>query len=194
MILVEVHDGLFSEAFRISPAASSTSWRLLTVCDADLPQGVNATLDALVAICPMLREAFELIGSNHFEDFDLLMQDILRRAPSGLPWDRLFDDKHLHEVGNVTVARLSGKSERWKLFQFEKQRTLVRVLWSYGSGRKTLLLTHVFIKPGGRKKTPRSELERARKILERYLEAVDAGQAQLIYAQGGRDGFVKLGH
>jgi hypothetical protein len=194
MILLEVHDGLFSEAFRISPATSASSWRLLTSCDADLPQNAALTLDSLVSVCPMLREVFELGGSNHFEDFDLLLEGILRRAPSGLPWDQLFDDKQLHEVGDVTVKRVSGSSERWKLFQFQKKRTLVRVLWSYGTARKTMLLTHVFVKPGGKKQTPMAELDRAKRILERYLAAVDAGQAQLINAQGGRDGFVKLGH
>ena len=88
MILLEVHDGLFSEAFRISPATSASSWRLLTSCDADLPQNAALTLDSLVSVCPMLREVFELGGSSHFEDFDLLLEGILRRAPSGLPWDR----------------------------------------------------------------------------------------------------------
>ncbi|WP_156466770.1 type II toxin-antitoxin system RelE/ParE family toxin [Methylibium sp. Root1272] len=193
MILVEVHEGLFAETFRITAPIGGGGWRLLTLCDGDLPEGAD-TLEVLVEVCPLLREVGELAGTDHFQHFHLLLQDVLRRAPMGLAWDQVFDDKHLHEVGDVVVTRTTGKVERWKVFQFEKQRTLVRVLWSYGSGRRTLLLTHMFVKPGGRKKTPRSEIERARKTLETYLAAVDAGQAKLITEQGGRDGFVKLAH
>jgi hypothetical protein len=190
MILVEIHDGLFHEHFRIRPTGTENGWRVLTECDAQ--PALPLSLEALACVCPLLREAGELSGQNHFEDFDALKDEILKRAPGGRAWNEVFDDKSLHDIGEVVITRKSGKVERHKLFQFQKRNTLVRVAWAYGNGRKTMLITHMFVKPGGKKTTPQNEKDRAQKVLQKYCDAVDTSLVKLIDEQGGRDGFLKL--
>lgn len=190
MLLMEVHDGLFAEPFRVAAPAGHPGWRLLTLCDGEPAEPVS--LDSVVAVCPLLREAAELDGARDFEDFNSLLREILKRGAAGRPWDKVFDDKHLHDIGDVTLQRASGKTESWKILQFQKKQTLIRLVWSYAELRWTVLLTHMFIKPGGKRPTPPSEVTRARDVLQSYLQALDTKSVKLIEPQGGIDGFQRL--
>jgi hypothetical protein len=190
MLLMEVHDGLFAEPFRVAAPAGHPGWWLLTPCDAEPAEPVS--LDSVVTVCPLLREAGELDGGRAFEDFDSLLREILKRGAPGRQWDQVFDDKHLHEIGDVTLKRASGKVESWKILQFQKKQTLIRIAWSYAELRRTVLLTHMFVKPGGKRPTPPSEVTRAKDVLQSYLQALDTRSVKLIEPQGGIDGFQRL--
>ena len=192
MILLEVHDGLLAEPLRILPVGNDQGWRVLTPCEVDPPE--NPAFGDLAAICPLLREAADHEGGIHFEVFNALMLEIFKRAPSGQQLKSMFNAKQLHYVGEINVHHLKGQSKPATVYQFEKERTRVRVLWLYGEKRMTLILTHMFIKPGGKKSTtPPVQVDRAGTIYNSYVSAVERGVARLIHQQGGRDGFEGLG-
>lgn len=189
MILLEVHDGLLLEPMRLLPAGSHNRWRILTPCDDDPID--NAGLEDVVEVTPLLREAAGYEGGSHFDVFYALIESIIVRAQIGRPLEEVFNAKQLHNVGQVTVKRPDGSQQLATVFQFEKQRTVVRLLWLYGPPRRTLIITHMFVKKTP--KTPPVEVERAGAIFKSYVHAVESGSARLIKQQGGRNGFEQLG-
>lgn len=200
MILLEVHDGLLDDGhFSVTRLTPPGGWRLLTPCDQDVSPALDEsgqpqllTRGQVFRACPLLREGFSPQGSGNATVFGLLLDLILTRLQDGGAIRELFDKKQLHEVGTATIVA-NGKAEHAKILQFEKKRSVVRILWLFGRPAKTLLITHTFIKPGGKvQTTPRAETERAERIFQEYALAHDARVAQLITAQGGRNAYESL--
>lgn len=201
MILLEVHEGVLDgEQFSLTRPAPAGGWRLLTPCDQDVSPADDeggrqqpVSREQIFGACPLLREGFSPQGSGNARVFGQLLNLILTRLQGGGDIRELFDQKQLHEVGTATVTLGSGQTENAKILQFEKKKTIVRILWLYGRAGKTLLITHTFVKPGGHvQTTPQSERDRAQRIFQSYVRAHDAKTVQLITAQGGRDGYQAL--
>ncbi len=194
MFLLEVHLGLFSDDFNLV-AQPHSGWTLITSIDRDFPardakgKALHYSQAEVYAACPFLREAAEL---DDFRAFINLIVTMLNAAPSGQEW-RLVMNKAVHEAGRVSIKRNSGKHEEYPIIQFGKKTTMIRVhTFTNAFGRKVAFISHVFEKPKNSDKTPHSEQVRAEANLQSILDAVDAGKAQLIEIQGGKNEFNKL--
>jgi hypothetical protein len=196
MFLLEVHHGLFAESFSLV-APSHRGWTLITRIEQNFPardargNALNHTEDQVFAACPFLREAAAL-KDPEFKAFIHLMHSILNTAQSGQDWPSVMN-KAVHEAGRVVITRNSGKHEEYPIIQFGKKTTMIRIhTFTSAVGRKVAFISHVFEKPKNADKTPQSEQTRAQAHLQNFLNAVDAGEAQLIDIQGGKNGFNKL--
>ncbi len=194
MFLLEVHHGLFSDHFSLV-APSHTGWTLITSIDRDFPARdakgkiLDYSKEQVYGSCPLLREAVDL---EEFDQFIHLMMSILNTAQSGLDWPAVMN-KVVHEAGRVVITRHSGKHEEYPIIQFGKKKTMIRIhTFTSAVGRKVAFISHVFEKPKNSDKTPPSEQARAQTNLQGFLSAVDAGVAQLIEIQGGKNEFNKL--
>ena len=196
MYLLEVHQGLLSDPPQLV-AAHHGGWTLLTPCTDNLflidskGNKQEYSLDQVVAVCPLFLEASDF-EDDEFREFQILLKTIFQTAQSGHDWPKVMN-KQVHQAGDIVVQRSSGKHETFCIIQFGKKKTLIRLhTFLNAFGRKVCLLSHVFLKPGNSEKTPASEQARAKQNLKEFLHALDAGTAQLIDAQGGRDGFLKM--
>ncbi len=196
MFLLEVHHGLFSDHFSLV-APSHTGWTLITSIDKDFlardakGKTLHHTQEQVFAACPFFREAAAL-KDPEFTAFLHLVQSMLNTAESGQDWPAVMN-KAVHDAGRVVIKRNSGKHEDYPIIQFGKKKTMIRIhTFTSAVGRKVAFISHVFEKPKNSDKTPSSEQARAQTNLQSFLSAVDAGVAQLIEIQGGKNEFNKL--
>lgn len=196
MFLLEVHHGLFSDDFSLV-AQPHPGWTLITSIDRDFPardakgKALPYSQAEVFSACPFLREA-DALEDPEFEAFIHLMRSIMDTAQSGQDWPAVMN-KAVHDAGRVVVIRSTGKHEEYPIIQFGKKKTMIRVhTFTSAIGRKVAFISHIFEKPRNSDKTPRSEQTRAQSILQCFLNAVDASEAQMIDIQGGKNGFNKL--
>ena len=196
MYLLEVHPGLLSEPFQLEATAHG-GWTLLTPCTENLPSHDHKgkkrvyTFDQVVSVCPLLLDASEF-NDDEFKEFFILLNTMLQAAQSGHEWPKVMN-KQVHQAGDVFIRRNSGKHENYPIIQFGKKRTLIRIhTFVSAVGRRVCFISHVFQKPANSDRTPAKEQERARQNLQNFLDALDAGMAQLLDSQGGHDGFLKM--
>lgn len=196
MFLLEVHHGLFSDNFSLV-AQPHSGWTLITSIEQNFlardARGIalTHTQDQVFAACPFLREAGSL-NDPEFAIFMHLMQAMLNTAQSGQDWPSVMT-KAVHDAGDVFITRNSGKHEKYSIVQFGKKKTMIRIhTFTSVYGRKVAFISHVFEKPKNSDKTPSREQIRAEISLQRFLTAVDAGEAQFIDIQGGKNGLNKL--
>ncbi|WP_208944237.1 hypothetical protein [Paracidovorax avenae] len=193
MILLEVHDGLFADPFQVTPVEHS-GWHFITPCDREplrrLPQG-GITFDDVATVCPLFYEAGEFSVANQ-KHFQSLLFKLLAAAKSEHDLNSRLG-KLVHDAGDVTVQRASGKFEKWTITQYGIIKTLLRIhCLPQTGGRRLALLTHAFEKPANSKNTPAKEQARFADIVARYYAATDSGKALLIKDQGGENGFKRL--
>jgi len=196
MYLLEVHHGLFNDPFQLD-AAQHFGWTLITACTADLPK-VDGNKNKIIyaraqvaLVCPLLLES-EDFDDDEYRKFITLMKTIMDTAQSGQEWPKVLH-KQVHQAGEVKIVRASGIHETYTIIQFGKKKTLVRVhTFISAVGRKVAFISHAFIKPGNSERTPEKEQARSKDNLHALLDAIDAGTAQFIDSQGGRDGFLKM--
>lgn len=194
MLLMEVHDGLFADPFQSIAAPDHDGWRLVTPCGTDLSlaAGAPVTRQQVFDACPLLDESARFGVQDHAA-FQLLMDFVLARAIAGQPWRDVTTTDQLHEVGKARVRMPGGASLEHTVWQFAKRRTLARILWFYTGKRKVMLITHSFVKRGGKELyTPPAERDRAEQTLQTFINAAASGQAKLIEAQGGRNALKRL--
>jgi hypothetical protein len=196
MFLLEVHHGLFSDNFSLV-AQPHSGWTLITSIDQNFQardasgKALTHRQDQVFAACPFLREAGTL-NDPEFEIFIHLIHAMLNTAQSGQDWPSVMT-KAVHDAGDVVITRSSGKHEKYSIVQFGKKKTMIRIhAFTSSYGRKVAFVSHVFEKPKNSDKTPPREQTRAENNLQRFLDAVDAGEAQFIDIQGGKDGLIKL--
>lgn len=196
MFLLELHHGLFSDSFDLE-APRHDGWRLITPCDRNLPRydprgkELVYQLEDVAAICPFFQEAGNL-DQAQFGEFVRLVKTMFNTAQSGHDWPDVMHQQ-VHEAGQVTVRRGSGKIEKHVIIQFGKKKTLIRIFaFISAHGRKCALVSHMFEKPANSRKTPAKEQARSQKILQLYFDAIDTENIQFIDAQGGKHGFLKF--
>jgi hypothetical protein len=196
MYLLEVHHGLFNEPFQLE-AVQHPGWMLITACSADLPRAdsdkkkIVYTRDQVALVCPLLLES-DAFDDDEYRKFITLMKTIMDTAQSGQEWPKVLH-KQVHQAGEVAIVRASGAHETFTIIQLGKRKTLVRVhTFISAMGRKVAFISHAFVKPGNSVRTPEKEQTRSRDNLQALLNAIDAGTAQFIGSQGGRDGFLKM--
>lgn len=196
MYLLEVHHGLFKVPFQLE-AVPHQGWTLITPCTADLAafdangQRIAHTLDDVAAICPLLLEAADFTDDS-YRKFLALMNTMTTIAQSGHDLQAVMNDK-VHQAGDVSIKRASGKHETHAIIQFGKKATIVRVhTFTSRVGRKIVFISHAFEKPKNSDKTPKKEQDRSKRNLEAFFDAVDAKTAKLIDSQGGHHGFFNL--
>lgn len=182
MVLVELHEGLLQDPATVA-CQGHDGWRVLTAC---LVDATSSKLESFNADkCPLLAEAAAW-GDREFADFLGLFTSIAAKAKVARPWEQMMDRKQLHDVGDIKLS--NGNPA--KVWQFEKKRTAVRVLWLYAGGRRVLLVTHGFLKRA--RHTPDDQKGRAAATANRFFGAVEQGTARLVFEQKGRSGFEVL--
>jgi phage-related protein len=141
------------------------AWRLFTPCG-----------DAEGEDCPLLDQAGGL-GDNLERQFDTLLAMIRKLAATGKNWKELIrDEKALHDLGTVRIALPTGQVVDERIWQFKQGQ--VRLLWCYGGGKKVLLLTHLAVKKS--QKTPKADIEAARRAMQDYVSAREGGQLRIV--------------
>lgn len=187
---------MYEENIRIEPRQHN-GWRLITPCIEDLPSHDEDgnlqiyTIEDIVAVCPLFYESSEFDNRN-FKSFQTLLQKMMRVAAAGHDWQSAMTDD-VHDAGGVSIRRVDGRQETHTIIQFGIKTTLVRIhAITTAAGRKVAFISHTFVKPANKRKTPPSEQKRVQRNLEEYLHAIDTNSAQLIDIQGGRDGFLRL--
>lgn len=182
MVLVDLHEGLLLDPPMVAWAGHD-GWRLVTPCNVEAADPRTERFDA--DRCPLLAEVATW-EDREFQDFLGLFASITAKAKIARPWEQMMDRKQLHDVGELTLSN----GAKTKLWQFEKKRTAIRLVWVYGGGKRVLLATHAFLKR--QSKTPADERERAAGTARQFFGSVEQGTARLVYEQGGRLGFEVL--
>lgn len=178
--LLELHPPCWTHPCAFDPAPATDGWRFFAECAED--DGTT---------CDLLFSDPSNFGARTYKDFINFLDYLYEAAKGGQRWQDIFKDGQLfHPVHEFKVKRrATGGQETTfdaKVMQWKKRNTNIRILMlESGAGRLNIFISHAFEKDSAQ--TPAHEQRRAEDNIRRFLEALDAGQLQLIKTQGGRN-------